>query len=186
MNIGIDIDDTITYTYETLLPMIAVKYGMNLNKLLNQKPSYKMLSSILPNYKDFAYNNYSSMARIVPLREGVVDILNKLKEQGHKIIFITARSDIEYKDPYKLSKEYLELNKIPYDKLIVNATDKVKQCIIEKIDLFIDDNTKHCKAVSKIGVDTLHFDTQFTPKIKGLQRVNNWEEVYNIIQKKYA
>ena len=48
MNIGIDIDDTITNTYETLIPMIAIKYGMNLNKILNFKPSYKILLLLLP------------------------------------------------------------------------------------------------------------------------------------------
>ena len=36
MNIGIDIDDTITYSYETLLPIVSVKYGVNINKLLAQ------------------------------------------------------------------------------------------------------------------------------------------------------
>lgn len=186
MNIGIDIDDTITYTYETLLPMIALKYGMNINKLMSQKPSYKMLSKSLPNYEEFASANYSTMAKIVPLRDGVVDILTKLREQGHKIIFITARNHTEYDNPYKLSKEYLDFNKIPYDKLIVNASDKVKYCILESIDLFIDDNTNHCKAVQRRGIDTLQFDTIFTEKIKGLERVNSWEEVYNKVQEMYA
>lgn len=186
MNIGIDIDDTITYTYETLLPMIALKYGMNISKLMKQRPSYKMLSNLLPNYEEFAEANYATMAKIVPLKDGVVDILNKLREQGHKIIFITARNYIEYKDPYNLSKEYLDLNNIPYDKLIVNADDKAKHCILEGIDLFIDDNTSHCKAVQRRGIDTLQFDTIFTEKIKGLERVNNWEEVYNKVQEMYA
>ena len=30
MNIGIDIDDTITYTYETMLPIIAIKYKVDM------------------------------------------------------------------------------------------------------------------------------------------------------------
>ena len=43
MNIGIDIDDTMTCTYETIIPIIAIKYKKNLDKLLNQKYSYKMI-----------------------------------------------------------------------------------------------------------------------------------------------
>ena len=35
MNIGIDIDDTITETYSTIIPMVAVKYGIDLKELLN-------------------------------------------------------------------------------------------------------------------------------------------------------
>ena len=39
MRIGIDIDDTITYTYEMLLPMVAVKYGVSLSKLYEEVPT---------------------------------------------------------------------------------------------------------------------------------------------------
>ena len=45
MNIAIDIDDTITNTYETMVPMIALFYNKDLNKLLHNKPSYKELYS---------------------------------------------------------------------------------------------------------------------------------------------
>ena len=54
MNIGIDIDDTITDSYQTLLPMIAVKYGISLEKLREQNLNYKALNSLLPNYRDVA------------------------------------------------------------------------------------------------------------------------------------
>ena len=49
MNIGIDIDDTITNTYSVLLPMIAIKYGMDINKMLSQRPTYNFLNKTLPN-----------------------------------------------------------------------------------------------------------------------------------------
>jgi len=186
MNIGIDIDDTITCTYETLLPMIAIKYGMNTDKLIKQKPTYRMLHSILPNYDKFCIENYSTMAKIVPLRKDVIDVLTRLKQQGHKIIFITARNNIEYSDPYKLSYEYLKVNGIPFDKLIVNTADKAKECILQDIDLYIDDNTRNCKAVKNKGITTLQFGTSFTQKIKGIDRVNSWEEVYYKVQEMYA
>lgn len=186
MNIGIDIDDTITYTYETLLPIINMKYGMQFNKLLKQNPSYGMLHNVLPNFKSFAMDNYSTMAKIVPVRDGVVDVLNKLREQGHKIIFISARNNMEYNNPYDISLNYLKLNNIPFDKLIVNVNDKAKECILQDIDLFIDDNTKNCKAVKGRGIETLQFGTIFTPVNKHLKRVNSWEEVYNIVQEMYA
>ena len=43
MNIGIDIDDTITDTYETLIPMVAISYGINIDKFMKKLPSYKEL-----------------------------------------------------------------------------------------------------------------------------------------------
>ena len=90
MNIGIDIDDTITNTYETLIPMVAISYGMNIDKLMKKHPTYKELNSTLPNYDDFAKKNYARIAKMVSLKDGVVDIINKLKEDGHNIKVIES------------------------------------------------------------------------------------------------
>ena len=186
MNIGIDIDDTITYTYQTLLPMVSIKYGLSMDKLKKQKPSYKMLSNTLPDYDNFATINYPRLIKIAPLRENVVEILNKLRKDGHRIIFITARGYDEYDDPYKLSLEYLQRNGIPFDKLIVNAKDKVKECLLENIDVFIEDNGKICKAVQDRGITTIQMANDFTEASKGLERLNNWEEIYNKICEIYV
>lgn len=182
MNIGIDIDDTITCTYETILPMIAVKYGMNLEKLFSTKPNYAMLRGTLPDYQDFVCSNYPVMAKIVPLKEGVIEVLNKLRSQGHKIILISARNQRDYSNPYDLSYSYLKRMGVPFDKLVVGSKDKAKECILENIDLFIDDNTKNCKAVLKRGIPTLQFDAIFTDNNSKLTRVYSWNEVYNKVQ----
>ena len=71
MNIGIDIDDTITETYQTLLPMVAMKYGMNVTKFMSTVPSYKSLN-ILPNYDSIRKEIFPAMAKIVPLKKDVV------------------------------------------------------------------------------------------------------------------
>lgn len=186
MNIGIDIDDTVTFTYETLLNLIAIKYGMNFEKLINKKPTYDMFDNLFPNYRLFVEDNFPTVAKLVPLKKNVVEILNKLKKQGHKIIFISARNTQEYKDPYKLSYEYLKSNNIPFDKLIVNVKDKAKECVLQQIDLFIDDDTNNCKAVKKVGIETWQFSNVFTVPSNGLKRVDSWDDVYNKVQEMYT
>jgi len=186
MNIGIDIDDTITNTYETLIPMIAISYGMNIDKLFEKLPTYKELRGTLPDYNKFIRDNFSKMAKMVPLKVGAVDVINKLREQGHRIIFISARNNNEYDDPYKLSYDFLTANGIQFDKLIVNAPNKAKECVLENIDLFIDDNTKNCKAVKDKGIATLQMDTSFSKGSKNLRKVKDWQEIYKIVQEMYA
>ena len=61
---------------------------------------------------------------------------------------------------------------------------KDQQCLVEGIDVFIDDNNNNCRAVHKAGVDTLQFGTLFTKKLKNIERVESWQEVYNYIQEK--
>lgn len=186
MNIGIDIDDTITNTYETLIPMVAISYGMNIDKLMEKVPSYNDLKGSLPGYNNFAFNNFHRMAKLAPLKEDVVEVITKLKEEGHKIYFISARNYAEYEDPYKLSYDYLIGNGVPFDKLIVNSSNKAKECVLEHIDLFIDDSTKNCKAVKDKGISTLQMNTVFNKDSKGLRKVNSWKEIYNIVQEMYA
>lgn len=182
MNIGIDIDDTITNTYETLIPMIAIKYGLNLSKLLKTRPNYSMLSDIIPGYNKDKMELFTAMAKVVPLKEDVIEVLTKLREEGHKIIFITARNPLEYGDPYKISYEFLKSHNVPFDVLYTNVADKASKCVLEGIDLFIDDSARNCKAVKKRGVPTLQFDACFTEPIKDMKRVKSWKEVYQIIK----
>ena len=110
--------------------------------------------------------------------------MQKLKNEGHKIIFITSRNSEEFNDPYQTSYNYLIKNNIPFDKLIVNASNKAEICLKENIDLFIDDSTKNCKAVAKKGIPTFQFNSVFEPNSK-LNKGTSWEEVYYKIQNMY-
>ena len=69
------------------------------------------------------------------------------KEEGNEIIFITARfsnSDFNI-DVENITKYWLLQNDIPYDKLIINANEKQKVAIEEKIDVFLDDSIRNCE-----------------------------------------
>ena len=49
--------------------------------------------------------------------------------------------------------------------------------------MFIDDNTKNCKAVMDKGVPTIQMECAFTTQSKGLKRVTDWNEVYEDARK---
>jgi len=181
LNIGIDIDDTITDTYYNLLPIIAIKYNINLNKLYKKKYTYGKMHKLLPNYLEFCRENSLGVIKIVPLKKDVIKVFNKFKEDGHNIIFITARDHKEYDDPYKVCYDYLINNGVKFDKIIVDANDKAKECLKENIDLFIDDNTNNCLQVSSSGVPTLQYHNDFTTHARNVKRVYDWNEIYNIV-----
>ena len=183
MNIGVDIDDTITNTYETLLTIISMKYGLNHKKLISMNLSYDEVESNLDNYDLYKKDLFSVMAKSVTLKENVVEILNKLRDEGNKIILITARNFEEYDDPYKVSVEFLEKNNIPYDKLFVNIHEKGSFCKENNINIFIDDNVRNCDSVKNVGIRTIQFDTSFTPKVSGVEHVSSWDEFYKLLHK---
>lgn len=182
MNIGIDIDDTIVNTYKNFVAVISMKYGLNYKKILSQNLSYLELEKNLKDYNLVKKDLFYILAKSVDLKKDVVEIIKKLKSEGHKIIFITARNYSEYDDPYKITYDYLIKNDIPFDKLIVNALNKDIISKEEKIDIFIDDSLKHCKSVNDCGIKTLQYKTLFTPILKDVLVVSNWDEIYNIIK----
>ena len=69
----------------------------------------------------------------------------------------------------------------PFDELHVNVMEKGVFCKENNIDLFIDNNVKHCSSVKEQGIKTIQFDTNFSTKVKDVLHVTNWNEIYNII-----
>jgi len=181
MKIGIDIDDTITNTYEILVKIIAEKYNLDANEILERKPDYDELRNSLPNFDTVKKVISSTAAPIVPLKEDVVEVLTKLKEEGNEIIFITARNSEEYDDPYQISYDYLVKNKVPFDKLYANVLDKGAKCVEENIDIFIDDDSTHCIKVADKNIKTLQFDSPKTIEILDIKRVYSWKEIYELL-----
>ena len=80
------------------------------------------------------------------------------------------------------TKNYLDKNKIPYDKIMIDTWEKAKACQEEKIELFIDDAKKHCEEVSKLGIDVLMMETNYNKEYKEFKHVKNWHEVYEYIK----
>jgi len=183
MNIGIDIDDTITNSSE-----VFVKYAIKYNK--EKKINYPIDTTTLDQEKAFGWNNnnkkeFASLYLKKILREAnphqdVVKVIRKLKDSGHKIFFITARTDEEVLGVYDFTREWLLNNNIYFDKLIVNSVDKVNICKANHINVFIDDNYETCKNVfEELNIPVLMFQTKYNEIFSdfNFECVKNWEEI---------
>lgn len=182
MRIGIDIDDTITDSWKYLIPRFSELYNISEDELIESLPYYRSVEGKAN--KEEYFRNIRELCNTVmndvPLKPDAEKYLNLLHEDGHELIFITARS-IEYDNPYRASKNYLKKMHIPYDKIIAAAHDKSIACREEKIDLFIDDSLIHCQEVAAIGVPTLLFENNYNKQDQNFPHVKNWEEVYQYI-----
>lgn len=185
MRIGIDIDDTITNTWEHFIPFFLKTFNIPLDKLKESTPYYESVKDIISCEEYYELiRKHEYLTESAPLKENVKEIITKLKEEGHTIIFITARSTSSYSDPYQISKKYLDKYQIPYDKIVVNGLDKGTLCKEEKIDLFIDDSIRNCTDVSNQGIDVLMVSTKFNESNKNFVHMNDWKQVYKYIKKR--
>lgn len=180
MRIGIDIDDTIANSWEYFMPIFSHEFNIKLDE--NSRPYYQGIKDQIP-FAEFerVMKKYENTMINITLKENVSKILHKLKQDGHQIIFITARGKT-YNNPYQITKEYLDNNNIPYDKIILDSWDKSIACREENIDLFIDDSPKHCKEVSNIGIEVIMMDAKYNQNNNQFTRKVNWDEIYKYIQ----
>ena len=192
MNIGIDIDDTISNTFETFLPYLEKFVCQDLNRKLDLNLSSRIdYYNIVEKYglseeeaRVFWTKYYVLMLENVKPKENAVEIINKIKENGNKIVLITARIDDEIVDARAITEKWLEENKINYDKLIINSHNKLEIAKQEKIDIFIDDSIRNCEMVSSGNIKTYMIVTKNNEyyENENMEKVTSWDEFYEKIK----
>lgn len=191
MNIGIDIDNTITEVQDELNKAAyeyAIKLGKNIKDAQNSLEDIKNNGDTYKKKFQFSYEELKYFLKDIQEeitnkanpRDKAVETINKLRKEGHKIIIITARDSEFHDDPYLLSKNWLDKNNIEYDKLIVNAREKGTICKNENIDLFIDDQLNNCLDVSKEGIRVIRMSNENSNN-RNIVDLNNWSKIYEFI-----
>ena len=196
MNIGIDIDDTISETFEALLPY-SQKYTIEDLK----RKSEINLRGDLSNHFYIVYVNgwseqealafwekyYAEILRQLNIKKFASEVISKLKKEGHKIYLITARWDMRADNVKEITEKWLKDNNVEYDELIINASDKLKIAQEKNIDIFIDDSFKNCKSISDNTTAKVYImNTKANENLedKDIKRVYSWPEVYSLVNQK--
>ena len=112
--------------------------------------------------------------------------IQKLKEEGNTIHFITARlMNIKNCDTEAITKKSLNDFNIPYDSLNLHISDKLTFCKEHGIDLLIEDSYETCRELADNGIKSILMTTKMNSDIedKEIVRVNNWDEIYEEIEK---
>lgn len=193
MNIGIDIDDTISDTYSYLFPYsqkyTIEKLGKRIGNI-NRNCNTHMYVSTYHNWnlkeeKDFMDEYYEKMVRNVKPKLYAVETIHRLKEEGNTIFLITSRFPSEKFDIEELTKKWLEENKIYYDKLLLNVQDKVQYAKDNQIDIFIDDSINNCCQMAETNIKTYMMDTMININYENdkVKRVYSWPHLYQEITK---
>lgn len=193
MKIGIDIDDTTVITVKSMIKyadlydtQILGRKGTNGNLGLIQNRYYlKVLYGWDDKTKfDFFDTYYKNVLEECTVMSNAPQVIRKLKEEGNEISFITARLlNIKNCDTENITIRTLKDNDIPYDKLIINASDKLKFCQENNIEIFIEDSYETCKQLEKDGIKTFLMTTKMNENIDAgnIERVHDWNEIYDKI-----
>jgi uncharacterized HAD superfamily protein len=186
MRIGIDIDDVVTNTSETIMQSMMNESNNETLKILQAHMKEIMKGNISdPEVLAFCSENYVKVYQMVKMKENAKEVIQRLLSKGDEIYFITARGERMgfFKGAEDATLNFLRENDVKYNDIIFGAMDKAAVCLENKIDLFIDDSVEHCEDVNKAGIKSLVFTSRVnkdTPT--SIERVNDWLELEKRIE----
>ena len=125
-----------------------------------------------------------------PVRTFAAEVIEKLRQEGHKIFIITARNDYgmpkeHYGEEQEITKKWLDSNNIKYEKLIfAKDEDKLQQCIENEIQIMIEDSPNNIKRISE-QIKVIKFDCNYNRDTNNENIITaySWYHIYDIIQK---
>lgn len=183
--IAIDIDNTICNTSDFFGPL-ATHYdreilhknsNIDYNKILPRSPEWTK-----EELSYFVENIFNVESINIPIKEDASLYINKLKEFGYEIIFITYRGFKDDDHTDLITPDYLKKHNIPYDNIITKTMDKYK--CLDDCDYFIDDSIHNCEmAIEHTNSKVIMMSSNATKDYYNdkIYKVNNWKEVYNYI-----
>ena len=192
MNIGIDIDDTITNTYDILFNYAQhyTIYDMGKEiKNVNRNILTHKYTKTFHNWNDkedktFLDKYYEKAMKKVEPKMYAVESIKKLKEEGNQIYLITARFPSDKFDIEETTKVWLNKYDIVYDKLVLDSQNKVAVAKENHIDIFVDDSIKNCTEMANEGIKTYMMDTIVNKDFENenIERVYSWPHLYQKIE----
>lgn len=190
MRIGIDIDGVLNNVGQFELDHGAKFYVEKCGKHLenpNGKGSFNIFAATDDEDIQFWQKAIYDFVKY-PARDFASEVIKKLKNLGHEIYIVTARtSDLSYCDitPDKMKKivvKWLKKYKISYDKIVWTTKEKVSFCKENHIDLMIDDSPKHINSLAKF-CKVICFDAPYNRHCTGenISRCYCWYDIYDKI-----
>ncbi len=156
MKIAVDIDDTLNILDRVGRASAYIERNHLPFRLKN--PDAAALTEVF----DWGYDDVLKFVREggvaaftdAEARRGAKEALASWRAAGHVVVILTARTKEWFGNPERVSRDWLEKRKIPYDALEANIPygEKGKYCAEHGIGILIDDNVNACLDAQARGV----------------------------------
>lgn len=188
MIIGIDLDGVIYDSekefrvYSELYDMIELKQNSKGdNRELKLQSRFKWTKEQIDDFFKKYLKQIVTEANLLP---GVKRVLKMLKDDGHKLILITARGRIDH-NMIKITEERFKNEGMDdiFDKSYWQIENKDEICLKEHVDIMIDDSNLKCKMVTKAGIKAIYLKDAPSYDIddENIKVLYNWGEIYRYI-----
>ncbi len=180
MVLGIDIDDVITDTSAALMAHAKIHEAEVCEKgeILDHLPQVMRGEIHSPKVKLYFERYMAKIMAGASVKDGAVATLKRLKAKGHRLVYITARGETKFPGSREMTMNFLKSQQLPFDEIIFDSFDKLKDCLDRQIELMVDDSVKNCEDLVNGGVQAVLFSSSVNTGIAtNLYRVKDWGEL---------
>ncbi len=156
MKIAVDIDDTLN-----ILDRVG-RAGAYIER--NHLP-FRLVNEHAGSFVDTYDWTYDDVLRFIhdggivtftdaEVRKWAREVLTGWRAAGHEVIVLTSRREDWFVNPEKVSRDWLEKRRIPYDALVADVPfgEKGKYCAEHGISILVDDSVEACLNAQENGV----------------------------------
>ncbi|MGI5920455.1 MAG: 5' nucleotidase, NT5C type [Syntrophomonadaceae bacterium] len=190
MIIGIDIDNTISYTTQMIMHYAGIygqERGLNTVPDLSEYYLEQALGWPKESVEEFFDLYLERIYRETWPKEQAAEVISRLQQQ-HRIVLITSRN---YRFPgiEEVTREWLKQHGVVYDELVLNATpdmyhfSKLGVCLEHGINIMIEDHHDLARELSEF-MPVILFDYPYNRQIESdnVFRVSNWAEAWDWVE----
>ena len=159
MKIAIDLDDTLSVVDRvTRAQGYIARMGLPF-KLVDENAHEleEVFDWKLPDVLEFVHAGGITIFTDAEARKGARQTLEALRAAGHFVTVLTARTKEWFVNPEKISRDWLEKRRIPYDELVAGVRDKGTWCAENGYEVLIDDSVETCLSAQAQGVKAILF-----------------------------
>jgi uncharacterized HAD superfamily protein len=175
LNIGVDIDGTITDPYH-FIPYLNEMFNKNYKNEDITTHDWEALynikeSDIITNFHETYLHTYIDVECI----EGSSEIIEEIAKE-HNVFFITARSH----NLTDITNNWLkEIGLSSIDVHLLGSHYKVEKAQELNCDIFIEDSPANAIQLAEVGIIVFLINTYYNQEVKhpNIIRVNNWNEI---------
>ena len=189
MNIGIDIDNTITNTRDVILDYVRIfdrENDLSTRVSLNHYSLEESLQWDTELTKRFLSIYLTDIYQHVTPKPYALEVISDL-HQRHSIILITSRNQRD-QTIKTTTLDWLSRYQVEYDRLVMNSTanmhhfSKHESCLDNNIDVMIEDHHDLSLELSGI-IPVVMFDYPYNAHldVNNITRVSDWLEVKMVI-----
>jgi uncharacterized protein len=182
VRIGVDIDGVVSDSYPFWTRELNRHFGKEI-KVITDYDMHKDFEVSRSDMNDFFVGNAERLLFMPDIVAGAKEGIETLVNEGHEIIYITART-AEEKD---VTLRWLKKQQIPHEHVLFSGFNSKVDLVKEwDIEVFIEDYHENAKQIAEIGVPVFLLTTSYNQKREelpaGIRRCQNWKDIVNGIR----